>query len=270
MKVIILLLAFVSFAAHASGTFSLEKKGEKVCRIQTGQAEQCLLSVQAQGVNLPTRIELVDRLKAYQAMLDAKKTNPETKLTLEGLSSIGGALLLPEYQVRKLLTQYGRLSIRNLAVGTVLTVGDDGFMTVPFFASVYWQGRLLTQGTLHIEGYLKIKSDNENAIVSSEDSLLTARKNIANMVQIKEFADSTTEQKIESLRWLETGARYVHFRVIGTRGKSVDEATLALIQKTLAPMIFGEVIYVPLLQSLTQDFSDAIREMLNKSLERLP
>jgi hypothetical protein len=112
------------------------------------------------------------------------------------------------------------------------------------------------QGTLHIEGHLKIKNDDNEAIISSDDSLPAARRKIADLVQIRGISDSTTEQKSEKLRWLETAARHIHFRVIGTQGKTVDQATEALLKKIVAPFVFGEVIYVPTMKALL--FSEKI------------
>ncbi len=134
----------------------------------------------------------------------------------------GGSFVLSAAQSAEVLSSYRRLSIRNLATNPSRAIVKDGQVRIPFFASVYWKGRGFMEGTIHVEGEM---------VADKEASGLRASA----------FADSTTEQKIEALRALETAARHIHFRIAGTGGKTVDEATMALLNEVVGPVILGEI-----------------------------
>lgn len=134
----------------------------------------------------------------------------------------GGSFVLSQSRSKEVVSSYSRLSIRNLATNPKLATAKDGVVRLPFFASVYWKGRGFMQGTIHVEG----------EIVSSQDD---------SKIRASRFADSTTEQKLEALRSLETAARHIHFRIAGTGEKSVDEATMALLNEIVGPFILGEI-----------------------------
>jgi hypothetical protein len=134
----------------------------------------------------------------------------------------GGSFVLSATQSAEVLSSYRRLSIRNLATNPARAVLKDGQLRMPFFASVYWKGRGFMEGTIHVEGEI---------VAASESS----------GIRSSNFADSTTEQKLEALRTLETAARHIHFRIAGTSGKTVDEATMALLNEIVGPVILGEI-----------------------------
>lgn len=237
MRSLVLFSLLVSNLAFANTPFSLSKKGDQVCRTREGQPEQCLPGINSLGlgVHVNDRIELIDQLKA--------KT--------------GGWFLLTEAETAAALKNYRRLSVRNLAVGSALAFERDEIVHVPFFASVYWKGTLLTEGTLHVEGYIRYRrGQDKNQIPEKANDYRAAFRRA---LKIDNFSDSTTEQKIEILRNLETTARYIHFTRIGTNGKSVDEATLDLLQETVAPMLFGEIIVFPALKNAFDGLEETLK-----------
>ncbi len=59
------------------------------------------------------------------------------------------------------------------------------------------------------------------------------------------FADSGTERKHELLRTIENLGREVHFRTPGTGGKSVEGATLDMLNQIVAPVVFGDAYRLP-------------------------
>ena len=202
----LLLLSLVGISlqvqtARAQDSFSIETVGDQVCRTKPGQAQRCLPTFKSLGLIAKNEIRMLE--------------------TFEDGSKVATTTGVPRHQVRKLMESYDLLSIRNLATSPSAIQFKDGQVRVPFFASVYWKGRGYMQGTLHFEGEIRV--DQKHLKMST-----TA------------FADSTTEQKLESLRFLETAARHIHFRIAGTGGKSVDEATMDLLNTFIGPVILSE------------------------------
>lgn len=187
--------------AHAQDNFSIETVGDQVCRTKPGQAKRCLPTFKALGLMAENEIKMLE--------------------TFEDGSKAATTTGIPQHRVLKLMESYDLLSIRNLATSPSAIQVKDGQVRVPFFASVYWKGRGYMQGTLHFEGEIRV--DQKRLKMST-----TA------------FADSTTEQKIEALRILETAARHIHFRIAGTGEKSVDEATMDLLNSFIGPVILSE------------------------------
>lgn len=194
----LLAVGFQFQTAQAQDSFSIETVNDQVCRTKPGQPTRCLPTFKSLGLTGESEIEMLK--------------------TFEDGSKVASTTGIPQSRVLGLLKSYDYLSIRNLATSPTAIKIKDGQLRVPFFASVYWKGRGYMQGTIHFEGEIRI--DQKQLKMSA-----TA------------FADSTTEQKIEALRVLETAARHIHFRIAGTDGKSVDEATMDLLNSFVGPVI---------------------------------
>ncbi len=173
-------------------------------------------------------------------------------------------MLIEEAELSTMVSHYRRLSVRNLAVNKEGIFKTAGSTYIPFFASVYWKGAAMMEGTLHTEGFLVIPEENEGDTTSvwNAEKTTDIRSAIKKLIQLSGWSDSATEQNIEALRGLETAARTVHFTAIGTGGKSVDEATAAFLQDTVGVLVFGDVLYVPMIKALVQGFGDALTGMI--------
>lgn len=201
----LLLLSLLTFGLHAQtalaqGNFSIETVKDQVCRTQPGKPTRCLSTFKSLGLAHENEFNMLE--------------------TFEDGSKVASVTGIHPSKVQAFMDSYSYLSIRNLATSPAFIQIKDGQIRIPFFASLYWKGRGYMQGTIHFEGEIRV---DERQLKMSTTA----------------FADSTTEQKIEALRFLETAARHIHFRIAGTGGKSVDEATMELLNKTVGPVILA-------------------------------
>ena len=275
MKRISYLLAFALSAGAAAATgfekgFDLVKEndGKRICRIASGEEKRCLPALEVQGVNTD-RVELTERLKAYRAYLARKKADPAVALTMPELDALGGAFFLSEAEVNKTLADWRELSVRKLAVGfdQARVEGDHAY--VPFFASLRWKGRALHEGTLNLEGELKLSATNELRL-RAEDSAEELRAKIDRVIELRALSDSGTEQGLAVLRGLETSLRRSQFVLIGldARDADADEATTRFVRDVVTPMVVGEVAYVPVMKAMMGSLVDAIGEALGGAVEQ--
>ncbi len=249
------LITFTSVSANAGGYFSLEKKGTQVCLTESGKELRCLATLESMGLKKDGRIEIVEKLKIRARHSAGER--PE--LTLDQFVEVGGALMISPEDAKGLVQNYRRLSVHSLALGDVFEASDDGVLSAPFFASVYWQGALGMEGTLHVEGVIQVVS---SEAMENKTELEDIQKWIQETVRVDRFSDSGTEWKLSSLSVLEKVARKIHFTKIGTNGKSVDEATVDLLQRIVAPVIIGEVVIVPTVKGIIELMDEAIGDAL--------
>lgn len=254
--------AVPAFAQSLETNFTLEKRGNQVCRIQSGKFEQCLPTVESLEAfgKQPDGYELVAQLKKWKEIepkLDSKD-KPEIKP-----GELGGAFLVEPARADLILKTFSRLSLRNLAIQ--LDESTSTSKKIPFFASIYWISASFPypNGTIHIEGYLDSSKEMNLNLENAED----IRRQIEDMIQVQGIADSNTEQNLTALRLLESAGRSITFRVIGREGQSIDEATVSLVKEVAGPMIFGQVVIAPVAEQMANELGKAIAEALAKAIE---
>lgn len=209
--------------SHAAlmSPFVIENRGDQVCRIKPGTAEVCLPTLASLGFPALQEINVRERLRLYNSFLELKKTTPDLVLPASSVGTFGGAVTVAPGLVGKTVSEFDELSVRDIGVARNSKKASDGSTILPFIASVRWKSSktIKPNGTIYVEGYMRY-----------------AR---ANPYEIEAFADSRTEKNVDFLRSLELLGREVHFRAVGTGGKSVDEATLELLRDVVFPTAFG-------------------------------
>ena len=219
----------------SQGHFDLDADDQKVCKVSyvDGKRDEAGKVCYLLTENPTGAVELLEMAKAR---LDYFVSERES-LSPDDVDKIGGALLIEPELIEGLVKNYKRISIRNFALDPSRLVETDNETVVPFVVDIYWKGVGITQGTLHGEGLLTVSKE-----------VLDPNPDSFGSVEFSSYSDSFTELKSDSARWLETTARTTHFEFINGVSSEVDQATMDLLTKVVAPVLLGEVIYLPVLK----------------------
>jgi hypothetical protein len=253
-----------AFGAQAVSTapFSLAKRGDQICRIKKDFVDICLPRLVSRGHPNAEQINVRERIRQYGLFLELKKNIPDLRLSATSLGVFGGAIFLSPEQVASTSANFEELIVRDLAVSSASRKLQDGSDVYPFFASLRWKSltSFKPNGTLFIEGYVKVREGFDyREIFSPKDAAELRREKINQLFEIEGFADSGTEEQISILRNLENLGREVHFRIAGTNGKSVEGATLDLLNQVIAPVVFGDAFWMPEMKKSGVDIAERLQ-----------
>ena len=219
----------------SQGHFDLDADDQQVCKVSyvDGKRDEAGRVCYLLTENPTGAIEVVEMAKNHLDFLNSERES----LSPEDIEKIGGALLIDPELIEGLAKSYKRISIRNFALDPSQLTETDDETTVPFVVDIYWKGVGITQGTLHGEGLLTVTREVNDPNPDSFGS-----------VDFKSYSDSFTELKSDSARWLETTARTSHFKFINGMSADVDQATMDFLNNVIAPVLLGEVIYLPVMK----------------------
>jgi hypothetical protein len=235
--------------------FDLETKGDKVCKVGRYYSQPICFDKIAKGLGLaiPSTINITDRVRTLDAYIS--QGSDIRNLNREELQLAGGALFIKPEDRKIVSENFRELSVRNIGVDMRYAVVAKHFTRIPFVASVRWKGRLGMEGTLQVEGFL----DHHELKIDQSATLESLNEVMAKAFDIRSFNDSSTEQRIESLRVLESIARRVHFVTVNGVRTDVDEDTLRLLKHVVGPVVYGESIVV-----IVQEVAEKVANGLSK------
>ena len=256
MKQIVVLIAalFPLFAMGA--TFDLVTEGDQVCKsVENNKTCFSRLSVALQGFQVSDKLEIIDNMTKYLELLEKKGVQ---NLDASDLDAVGGALLFEKEDIKTILSQYRRLSVRNIGIDPNVVETEDA-KRVGFVASVYWKStKLGLNSTVNVEGYINVPKNDAQTDLGKRD-LAEFRKLLTRAVEIAGISDSSGENHREGDRRLEKLARELHFTLIAGKNKErvdVDKETEALLKNIIAPYVMGEVVVIPTVKA----FGEMIRQ----------
>lgn len=236
--------------------------------------EDCYLNVWQEENKKINIVEPYNRFKEVKA--EGKEIN------ILDLKHIGHVMVMDAAYLDRVLPNFRTVSLRNFAIREPIQ-HEDGSQEIPFVVEMFWKvsARSGFNGTMQIQGALKVAANNESEEMESEESFnsdeveedsnqsITKEQLYEFMKpEIQKIVDSTTEDNLgDTGRQLEKLARNISFQKITLDGQSVDEATMQMAEEIVGPALVADLYYIPLMEALVEMLGKAIADGIQDMLE---